>query len=141
MSIWYQQATVQDLNRLSENTLVSHIAIEFTEIGDDYICAIMPVNQTTHQPDGLLHGGASVVLAETLGSVASNLCVDRTKKICVGLDINANHIRSAHTGYVTGRTKPIHLGATTHIWEIRITNEKDSLVCIARLTMAILNRT
>jgi len=140
MSIWYQQATLKDLNKLSENTLVSHIAIEFTEIGDDYICAIMPVNQTTHQPDGLLHGGASVVLAETLGSVASNLCVDRTKKICVGLDINANHIRSARKGYVTGRTKPIHLGATTHIWEIRITNEKDSLVCIARLTMAILNK-
>lgn len=141
MSIWYQQATVQDLNRLSKNTMVSHIGIEFTEIGDDYICATMPVNQTTHQPDGLLHGGASVVLAETLGSVASNLCVDRMKKICVGLDINANHIRSARTGYVTGVTKPIHLGATTHIWEIRITNEKDSLVCIARLTMALLNKT
>lgn len=141
MTIWNQQATVQDLNILSKNTLVTHIGIEFTEIGDDYICATMPVNQTTHQPDGLLHGGASLVLAETLGSVASNLCVDRKKKICVGLDINANHIRSARTGSVTGITKPIHLGASTHIWEIRITNEKDSLVCIARLTMAILNRT
>lgn len=141
MSIWFQPSNIQDLNRLSENTMVSHIGIEFMEIGPDYICAKMPVNQHTHQPDGLLHGGASVVLAETLGSIASNLCIDRTKKICVGLDINANHIRSARAGYVTGKTKPIHIGASTHIWEIRITNEKDSLICIARLTMAVLEKT
>lgn len=141
MSIWFQSADIQDLNRLSENTMVSHIGIEFTEIGPDYIRAKMPVSQHTHQPDGLLHGGASVVLAETLGSIASNLCIDRTKKICVGLDINANHIRSARAGYVTGTTKPIHIGASTHIWEIRITNEKESLICIARLTMAVLEKT
>ena len=141
MSIWFQPANIQDLNRLSENTMVSYIGIEFTEIGPNYICAKMPVNRHTHQPDGLLHGGASVVLAETLGSVASNLCIDRTKKICVGLDINANHVRSARTGYLTGTTKPVHIGASTHIWEIRITNEKDSLVCIARLTMAVLDQT
>ena len=140
MSIWFQSARIQDLNRLSENTMVSHIGIEFTKIGPDYICAKMLVNQNTHQPDGLLHGGASVVLAETLGSVASNLCIDRTKKICVGLDINANHVRSARAGYVTGTTKPVHIGASTHIWEIRITNDKDSLVCIARLTMAVLDK-
>jgi 1,4-dihydroxy-2-naphthoyl-CoA hydrolase len=119
--------------------MVSHIGIEFTEIGEDYICAKMPVVHYTHQPDGLLHGGASVALAETLGSVAANLCVDRNKKICVGLDINANHVRSARTGYLTGTTKPIHLGTSTQIWEIRITNEKDSLICIVRLTLAVLS--
>jgi len=141
MSIWRQKATVQDLNRLSDKTMVSQIGIEFTEIGEDYICAKMPVDHRTCQPDKLLHGGASVALAETLGSVAANLCVDRSKKICVGLDINANHVRSVHTGYVNGITKPLHLGASTQIWEIRITNEKDSLICIARLTMAVLSRT
>jgi len=140
MSIWKHQATVQDLNKLCENTMVSHIGIEFTEIGEDYICAKMPVAYHTHQPDGLLHGGASVVLAETLGSVASNLCIDRNNKISVGLDINANHVRSTRTGYVTGITKPVHLGASTHIWEIRISNEKNSLICIARLTMAVLDK-
>ena len=141
MSIWKYQVTVQDLNKLSDNSMVSHIGIEFTEIGADFICAKMPVNHHTYQPDGLLHGGASVVLAETLGSVASNLCVDRNKKNCVGLDINANHVRSEREGYVTGMTKPIHLGESTHIWEIQITNEKKSLVCIARLTMAVLDKT
>jgi 1,4-dihydroxy-2-naphthoyl-CoA hydrolase len=140
MSIWLQKVTVQDLNRLSEDTMVSHIGIEFTEIGEDHICAKMPVDQHTHQPDGLLHGGASVVLAETLGSIAANLCIDRNMKICVGLDINANHIRPVRTGYVTGVTKPIHLGASTQIWEIQIKNEKNSLVCIARLTMAVLDK-
>jgi 1,4-dihydroxy-2-naphthoyl-CoA hydrolase len=140
MTIWKHLVSVHDLNKLGENSLVSHIGIEFTEIGENYICAKMPVNHYTQQPDGLLHGGASVVLAETLGSVASNLCVDRSKKICVGLDVNANHVRTARSGYVVGITKPVHLGASTHIWEIRITNEDDSLVCIARLTMAVLDK-
>lgn len=140
MSIWMQKVTVRDLNRLSDKSMVSYIGIEFTEIGEDYICAKMPVDHRTHQPDGLLHGGASVALAETLGSVASNLCVDRDRKICVGLDINANHVRSARSGYVNGIAKPIHLGASTHIWEIRISNEKNSLICISRLTMAILSK-
>jgi 1,4-dihydroxy-2-naphthoyl-CoA hydrolase len=120
--------------------MVSHLGIEFTEIGDDYLCAKMPVDYFTQQPDRLLHGGASVTLAETLGSVAGNLCIDRSKKMCVGLDINANHIRSAQSGYVSGITKVIHLGASTQIWEIRITNEKDSLICIARLTLAVLDK-
>ena len=140
MSIWMQKVTVRDLNKLSDKSMVSYIGIEFTEIGEDYICAKMPVDHRTHQPDGLLHGGASVALAETLGSVASNLCVNRDKKICVGLDINANHVRSARNGYVSGIAKPVHLGASTHIWEIRISNEKNSLICIARLTMAILSK-
>jgi 1,4-dihydroxy-2-naphthoyl-CoA hydrolase len=140
MSIWIHQASVEDLNKRCENTMVSHIGIEFTEIGENYICARMPVTHYTHQPDGLLHGGASVALAETLGSVASNLCVDRDHKICVGLDINANHVRSVRSGYVIGNTTPIHLGALTHIWEIKITNEVKSLVCIVRLTMAVLDK-
>ena len=141
MVIWKYQASVDDLNKLCENSMVSHIGIEFTEIGEDYISANMPVAYHTHQPDGILHGGASVVLAETLGSVASNLCVDRTNKICVGLDINANHVRSERSGHVIGTTKPVHLGASTHIWEIKITNENNLLVCIARLTMAVLDKT
>jgi len=140
MSIWVHQASVKDLNKLYKNTMVSHIGIEFTEIGENYICAKMPVTHCTRQPDGLLHGGASVVLAETLGSVASNLCVDRKHKICVGLDINAHHVRSSRSGFVTGTTTPIHLGNLTQIWEIKITDEKKSLICIVRLTMAVLNR-
>jgi len=140
MSIWMQKVTVRDLNNLSDKSMVSYIGIEFTEIGEDYICAKMPVDHRTHQPDGLLHGGASVALAETLGSVASNLCVNRDRKICVGLDINANHVRSARSGYVNGIAKPVHLGASIHIWEIRISNENNSLICIARLTMAILSK-
>jgi 1,4-dihydroxy-2-naphthoyl-CoA hydrolase len=140
MSIWMHQASVEELNKLCENTMVSHLGIEFTEIGEDYISAKMPVTNHTYQPDGLFHGGASLVLAETLGSVASNLCVDRNYKICVGLDINANHVRSVHSGHVTGTTTPLHLGGSTQVWEIKITNEKKILICIARLTMAVLDR-
>jgi len=140
MPIWMQEATVEELNKISENTMVSHLGIKFTDIGNDYLSAKMPVDYFTQQPDRLLHGGASVALAETLGSVAANLCIDRQKKRCVGLDINANHIRSAKSGLVTGVTRAIHLGASTQIWEIRITNERDSLICIARLTMAVLDR-
>lgn len=138
MSIWVNKISVEDLNRLSVNTMVSHLGIEFLEVGVDFITAKMPVNQFTHQPDGLLHGGASVALAETLGSVAANLCINREKFSCVGLDINANHIRSVRSGEVIGKTTPIHLGSSTQIWEIRITNEKNQLICIARITMAIL---
>jgi 1,4-dihydroxy-2-naphthoyl-CoA hydrolase len=100
----------------------------------------MPVAEFTQQPDRLLHGGASVALAETLGSVAANLCIDRTKKVCVGLDINANHVRPCRSGFVIGTTKPIHRGVSTQLWEIKITNEKNSLVCISRLTMAVLDK-
>jgi len=140
MSIWIHEVTVQDLNQLSENTMVSHLRIEFTEIGDDYIQAKMPVDTFTQQPDHLLHGGASVTLAETLGSIAANLCLDRSKKMSVGLEINANHIKQCRSGFVTGIAKPIHLGSSTQIWEIKITDERNSLVCIARLTMAVLDK-
>ncbi len=140
MSIWSVQATLENLNHFSRNTMVEHIGIEFLEIGDDYIKARMPVDHRTVQPMGLLHGGASVALAETLGSVAAYLCIDASKKMCVGLDINANHIRSATGGFVYGIVRPIHIGGSTQVWEIRITSEQDKLVCIARITMAVLDK-
>jgi 1,4-dihydroxy-2-naphthoyl-CoA hydrolase len=140
MSIWFQKVTLQDLHNLSKNTMVEHLGIEYVEIGEDSLSAKMPVDKRTHQPDGILHGGASVVLAETLGSVAANLCIDRSKKFCVGLEVNANHIKSVRSGYVTGITHPIHLGGSTQIWEIRISDEQKALVCIVRLTMAVLAR-
>jgi len=140
MSIWSVQAALENLNNVSRNTMVEHIGIEFLEIGDDYIKARMPVDHRTVQPMGLLHGGASVALAETLGSVAAYLCVDVSKKMCVGLDINANHIRSVTSGFVYGVVRPIHIGGSTQVWEIRIADEQDKLVCISRITMAVLNR-
>ena len=140
MSIWISSASVSDLDKLCLQSMVSHLGITFTDIGDDYISARMPVDHRTYQPDGLLHGGASLALAETLGSVAANLCIDRTKKICVGLSIDASHIKAVRSGMVIGTTKPIHLGKSTQIWEIRIHDENTSLVCIARLTMAVLEK-
>ncbi len=120
--------------------MIDHLGIEFLEVGDDYIKAKMPVDHRTIQPFGLLHGGASVALAETLGSVAANLCVDREKKMCVGLEINANHIRPVTNGFVYGIARPIHIGASTQVWEIRIQNEQEKLVCISRLTLAVLDK-
>lgn len=120
--------------------MIEHLGIEFLEVGDDYIKARMPVDHRTIQPFGLLHGGASVALAETLGSVAANLCVDREKKMCVGLEINANHVRPVTNGFVYGLARPIHIGASTQLWEIRILNEQEKLVCISRLTLAILDK-
>lgn len=140
MSIWNYNIAISELNNFSQNTMLSHLDIEFTEMGEDFLSARMPVDHRTHQPDGVLHGGASVALAETLGSVAANLCVDRNFRICVGLSINANHVKSVRDGYVIGTAKPIHLGSSTHIWEIRITDPKGSLICISRLTMAILQK-
>lgn len=125
---------------MSSNTMTAHIGIEFTRIGEDFIEAKMPVDHRTHQPLGLLHGGASVVLAETLGSVAATCCVDTTRQYCVGLEINANHIKSVREGFVTGITKSIHIGKKTQVWEIRITNEQQELVCISRITLAVIDR-
>jgi len=138
MSIWFTQTTPERINALSKNTMIEHLGIEVLEIGEEFIKARMPVDHRTVQPAGILHGGASVTLAETLGSIAAELCVDRSKKMCVGLDINANHVRSVSDGYVFGIVKPVHLGNTTQIWEIRITNEQEKLVCISRLTIAVL---
>jgi len=140
MSIWSVQAALENLNSFSRNTMIEHIGIEFLEIGDDYIKARMPVDHRTIQPLGLLHGGASVALAETLGSVAAYLCVDASQKTCVGLDINANYIRSVTSGFVYGIVRPIHIGGLTQVWEIRITNEQDKLVCISKITMAVLDK-
>lgn len=120
--------------------MVSTLGIEFTEVGEDYLVAKMPVDERTVQPYGLLHGGASVTLAETLGSVASHLNIDTDTKWAVGLEINANHVRSATSGFVYGKVTPIHLGRKSHVWEIRITNEDNKLVSISRLTVSIIDK-
>ena len=140
MGIFRQKIDVDALNRLSKDTLAERIGIEFTSAGDDFIEAKMPVDNRTHQPFGLLHGGASVALAETLGSVAATCCVDSARHYCVGLEINANHIRGVKTGVVKGTTRPIHVGRKTQVWEIRIVNEKEELVCVSRITMAVLDK-
>ena len=140
MSIFNPGITPEALNRLSANTMVTHLGIEITRVGEDFIEAKMPVDARTHQPMGLLHGGASVTLAETLGSIAATCCVDRETQYCVGLDINANHIKSAKSGWVYGTTRPIHIGKRTHVWEIRIVNEQNELICISRLTMAVIDK-
>ena len=131
---------VSHLQEISKNTMVDHLGIEFLELGKNYITAKMPVDPRTTQPMGLLHGGASIALAETLGSVASSILVDMNKFHCVGLEINANHIKSARKGYVTGKATPIHLGKKTHVWDIKITNEKDDFVCVSRLTVAVIEK-
>lgn len=132
--------TVDSLNEMGKGNMVDYLGIEFTEVGLDSITAKMPVDHRTKQPMGLLHGGASVVLAETIGSVASNVCVDAQKQYCVGLDINANHLKAVTDGYVYGTAKALHMGRRTHVWEIRILNEKEQLVCISRLTMAVVDK-
>lgn len=140
MSIWLQPFTVADLNNLQEQTLVTNLGIRYTEVGEDYLKAVMPVDARTKQPAGILHGGASVALAETLGSTGANLVVDRKQKLCVGLDINANHVRAMRSGQVTGTARPLHIGGSTQVWEIRIMDEEEKLVCVSRITMAVLDR-
>lgn len=141
MAIWFHdKIQVADFAHLGKNTLGEQLGMEFTEIGEDYIKGTMPVDHRTKQPYGLLHGGASVALAETLGSIGSALVVDQSKFNCVGLEINANHLRSVRDGFVTGIAKPIHIGASTHVWEIRITDQRDKLVCISRLTVAVIKK-
>jgi 1,4-dihydroxy-2-naphthoyl-CoA hydrolase len=139
MRIFKESATLESLNKWSRSTLAENLGIEFTVIGDDYLEAKMPVDKRTVQPLGLLHGGASVALAETLGSVAATLCVDETR-FCVGLEINANHLKGVREGYVTGVSKPIHIGRQTQVWEIRISNDAGELICISRITMAVLEK-
>lgn len=140
MAIWHKSPNLHKINEFNKNTLVEHLEIEITEFGDNYLVGKMPVKSTTHQPFGLLHGGASCVLAESIGSIASNMCVDTSKHYCVGLEINANHIRSITSGFVFGTATNIHLGRTTHIWDIKITDENQKLICISRLTMAVVER-
>jgi 1,4-dihydroxy-2-naphthoyl-CoA hydrolase len=139
--IWFSgNITLDQLNERSEGTLASHLGMQFTELGTDYLRAIMPVDERTHQPYGILHGGASCALAETVGSVASALIIDPQQFICVGMEINANHVRSVRSGHVHAVAKPVHIGSTTHVWDIRMSNDDEQLICISRLTMAILPR-
>lgn len=140
--IWFNDAkpTIDALNQLSANTLLTHVDIRFTEIGDDFITATMPVDDRTRQPYGILHGGATVVLAESLGSTAAACCVDLTKKRVVGLDINANHLRSVPNGHVTATTTPIHIGRSTHVWSITQVDDAGRNVAISRLTMAVIDQ-
>ena len=140
MSIWFKEFSIDDVKQLEQNNMLSHLGIELTAITENGIEGKMPVDHRTTQPMGLLHGGASCVLAESLGSIGAHLIIDHEKLYCVGLEINANHLRSATSGFVFGIAKPIHLGKTTQVWSIEIRDEKNKLVCISRLTMAVLNK-
>lgn len=139
--IWKQDGiSLEQLNAQTHNTMAQVLGIEFTELAPGQLCATMPVDARTHQPFGLLHGGASAALAETVGSVASWLCIDPEQQICVGMEINCNHLRAKRQGTVTATASPLHLGATTHVWDIRIKDERDHLICVSRLTVAVLKR-
>jgi 1,4-dihydroxy-2-naphthoyl-CoA hydrolase len=139
--IWFdKELSIERLKPLAPNTMAAHLGIEWMEVGDNYLKAKMPVDHRTIQPYGLLHGGASCALAETIGSVASAMVIDHSKFYCVGLEINANHIRGVKEGFVTGIASPFHLGSTTHVWDIKIYEEKERLVCVSRLTVVILTR-
>ena len=140
MSFIKKGITLEQLNKLSPNTLAENLGIEFIEIGDDFISAKMPVDHRTHQPLGMLHGGASVALAETMGSIGAYCYLDNKIQYCVGLEINANHIKSIKEGFVIGTAKPIHIGKKTQVWEIKIKNEQQELICISRITMAVIDR-
>lgn len=137
-NLFPEHITPELMNERCKNTLVSYLGIEFIEIGSHYLRAKMPVDARTQQPAGLLHGGASVALAETLGSAAAYLCVDQDVYYCVGLEINANHLRRVTSGFVYGRTEPLHMGRKTQIWEIKIYDEQEKLVCISRHTVAVI---
>lgn len=137
MSIWKTPPDLATLNLMRNNTMVGHVDIEVIEAGPDFLRGRMPVDKRTHQPFGLLHGGASATMAETLGSIASTLCVDLSKEIVVGIEINANHVRGVKSGYVYGTVRPLHVGRSTHVWDIRIESEEGKLVCVSRLTVAV----
>ena len=139
MRIWKQTTDLERINEWDKGCLVEHLGILVTEVGEDYLRGTMPVDARTKQPFGLLHGGASVALAESLGSLAGTLCLD-TSEMAVGLDINANHVRAVIEGVVTGTARPLHLGRSTQVWEIRIEDERGRLVCISRLTLAVVPR-
>jgi len=141
MSIWFHPGvTPADIQPFGKNTMGDHLCIVFTEIGEDYLKATMPVDHRTRQPYGLLHGGASAVLAETLGSIASHLVVDSSQYNCVGIEINANHLRGVREGLVTGIARPLHTGKTTHVWDIKIYDSREKLICVSRLTVAIIRK-
>jgi 1,4-dihydroxy-2-naphthoyl-CoA hydrolase len=135
-----QEVTLEKLNSLRKGTMMEHLGIELTEVGPNFLCGKMPVDHRTRQPMGLLHGGASVALAETLGSLGAYLQIDPATQACVGLEINANHLKSVREGFVFGRATALHLGRSTQVWEIRITSEAGDLVCISRITMAVIQK-
>ena len=137
MRIWKQDISLQALTAVSANTAVSHLGIEFVEVGDDFLVARVPVNRQTCQPYGLLHGGVSVVLAETLGSIGAAYCVPAGTKV-VGLEVNANHLRAVSQGWVTATARPVHLGRRTQVWQIELRDDHGKAVCVSRLTMAVL---
>ncbi len=140
MSIWFKEFTLDEVRGFEHGTMGEHIGIEFMRIGTDELEARMPVDRRTMQPDRILHGGASVALAETLGSVGGAMCVDREHFQVVGQEINANHLRAATSGYVHGRARPIHLGRRSQVWNIEITDDRQKLVCVSRLTIAVIER-
>ncbi|WP_297798406.1 hotdog fold thioesterase [uncultured Marinobacter sp.] len=140
MAIWTQTPNLEQMMEASRNTAVHHMGIEYLEVGDDYVKGRMPVDERTVQPFGILHGGASVVLAETLGSMAANCCLKDPNTVAVGLDINANHIRPVTAGWVYGTATALHIGSATQVWEIRLENEQGKTTCISRLTMAVTKR-
>ncbi|MFI4963248.1 MAG: hotdog fold thioesterase [Legionellales bacterium] len=139
MAIWFKEFSVKDLNTHSKNTMLEFLDIKFTEIGEDFLSATMPVSERTKQPFGILHGGANLVLAESLASTAANAVIDSSNYYCVGLEINANHIRSVKEGLVRAITSPIHLGRTTQVWQITIFNEAGKQTCISRMTASVLS--
>ena len=138
--IWFERPTLEALHEMHIGTAVRHLGIEFTEIGDDWLAGRIPVDQRTVQPYRILHGGASVLLAETLGSAGAVHCVDQARFICVGQEINANHLRPAGTGWVTGVARPVHLGRRSQVWGIELRDEAGRMTCVSRITMAVLSR-
>ena len=138
MPIWFGKPTIEDTQSRHVGLLASHLGIAFTEWGDDFLRGTMPVERRTHQPMGYLHGGASLVLAETLGSVAANFVVDSSKFRCLGQEINANHLRPVSDGLVIGTARPFHLGTRSQVWSIEIRDPRERLVCVSRLTMAVI---
>jgi 1,4-dihydroxy-2-naphthoyl-CoA hydrolase len=138
-AIWFNKSvTIDDLKGFGKDTMANHLEMQWLEVGENFLKLSMPVNEKTRQPYGILHGGASCALAETVGSIASALVIDMDKFICVGLEINANHVRAAKQGLVTAHCTPLHIGKSTHVWDIKITDEEEKLICISRLTVAIL---
>lgn len=140
MPIWFKQFTIEDLNKRGENTLADFLGIKFTAIGDDTLTAIMPANARTKQPLGIVHGGANVVLAETIASTGANAVIDIEKYYCVGLEINANHIRPVKDGLITGIARPAHIGRTTQVWYIDLFNDAGKQTCASRMTASVVAR-
>lgn len=139
-SIWFSDASLQEMLESRKGTMMDHLDIELIEKGEDFLAGRMPVNEKTRQPYGIMHGGASCVLAETVGSIAANFCVDPAKFYCVGVEINTSHIKSIRSGYVIGVAKPWHIGRSTQVWEILIRDEQENLISVNRLRMAVLDK-